>query len=165
MSTGDALHRVLSREIETLRTQLRGYRDEAMIWDLPAAGLSNSAGTLTLHLAGNLQHFIGAVLGGTGYVRDREREFAARGLTRDELFAELTAADAALASGLAGLTEDRLDTPYPLDFGGCVLPTRTILVRLVAHFGYHLGQIDIHRRLVTGDRKAMEEPPLSLLAG
>lgn len=163
MATADALQRVLSRELDTLRGQLRAYPNEAMLWDLPA-GLSNSAGTLTLHLAGNLQHFVGAVLGGTGYVRDREREFAARDLTRDELFAQLNAAEAALASGLASPTEERLDDPYPLEFAGCRLPTRTILLRLIAHFGYHLGQIDVHRRLVTGNRQALEEPPISLLA-
>jgi uncharacterized damage-inducible protein DinB len=35
----------------------------------------NSVGHLLLHLTGNLNHFVGATIAGTGYVRDRPREF------------------------------------------------------------------------------------------
>jgi uncharacterized damage-inducible protein DinB len=35
----------------------------------------NSIGHLLLHLTGNLNHYIGAVIAGSGYVRDRPREF------------------------------------------------------------------------------------------
>ena len=58
----------------------------AVIWissslSLPrahGAGLlvfGNSIGHLLLHFTGNLNHFIGATIAGTGYVRDRPREF------------------------------------------------------------------------------------------
>ena len=36
----------------------------------------NSFGHLLLHLTGNLNYYIGAQITGTGYVRDRDREFA-----------------------------------------------------------------------------------------
>src|SRR5947207_1958953 len=35
----------------------------------------NSVGHLVLHLTGNLNHYIGAAIGETGYVRDRPKEF------------------------------------------------------------------------------------------
>ncbi len=35
----------------------------------------NSIGHLVLHLTGNLNHYIGAVIAGTGYIRDRPHEF------------------------------------------------------------------------------------------
>ena len=37
--------------------------------------IGNSVGHLVLHLTGNLNHYIGAKIAGTGYVRDRPREF------------------------------------------------------------------------------------------
>jgi hypothetical protein len=46
-----------------------------------ADGISNSAGNLCLHLIGNLNHFIGATLGNTGYVRNREQEFSSKECT------------------------------------------------------------------------------------
>jgi hypothetical protein len=36
----------------------------------------NSVGHLVLHLTGNLNHYIGAVMAGTGYARDRPKEFS-----------------------------------------------------------------------------------------
>ncbi len=161
---GDAFRLVLSRELETLRVELRAYADDSQIWALPP-GTVNSAGTLALHLCGNLQHFIGAVLGQTGYERDREREFAARDLPRATLEAEVDAAREAVTSGLKGLDDAAIAAPYPVEFGGSTLPTAVILARLVAHFGYHLGQIDVHRRLVTGHAVAIEEPPIRMLEG
>src|ERR1041384_649946 len=71
----------LLRELRSLRLELEAYHDESLIWAQPA-GLPNSTGTLALHLAGNLRHYVGAVLGGNGYIRDRDLEFSARGLSR-----------------------------------------------------------------------------------
>lgn len=162
--TGEAFRLVLSRELETLRGQLRAYGDDEQIWIRPA-GAPNSAGNLALHLCGNLQHFVGAVLGQTGYVRDREREFTARDLPRATLEADIDAAREALSRGLAHLDAAGLSASYPAEFAGSTLPTAVILARLVAHFGYHLGQIDLHRRLVTGEAGPIEEPPIRMLEG
>ena len=38
--------------------------------------ISNSGGNLALHLIGNINHFFGANLGGTGFVRKRDLEFS-----------------------------------------------------------------------------------------
>lgn len=46
--------------------------DKLWIKPLP---FGNSIGHLVLHLTGNLNHFIGALIVGTGYVREREKEF------------------------------------------------------------------------------------------
>src|SRR2546423_9459734 len=67
----------LIEELEHLRDEVRKLgepRTEAQFWAKPVAS-GNSVGHLILHLAGNLNHFVGAQLGHTGYVRDREREF------------------------------------------------------------------------------------------
>ena len=79
---------VLTRDLKALRRELEAYDDERGLWAMPK-GVSNSAGTLAMHLAGNLRAFIGAQLGGTGYVRDRDAEFNRRDVPRSELLAQL----------------------------------------------------------------------------
>src|SRR2546428_12899647 len=90
---------ILRRDLGALRREIEAYADERDIWRV-APGISNCAGTLALHLAGNIQCFVGAVLGGTGYVRDRDAEFARRDVPRAELLRDIDAAIAAEASGI-----------------------------------------------------------------
>ncbi len=47
---------------------------DAQFWARPYP-YGNSMGHLVLHLTGNLNFFVGRQMAGTGYVRDREREF------------------------------------------------------------------------------------------
>src|SRR2546421_5404024 len=86
---------IMSRDLRALRREIEAYGDERDLWRV-APGISNCAGTLALHLAGNIQFFVGAVLAGTGYVRDRDAEFARRDGPRAEL---LRGIDAAVAAG------------------------------------------------------------------
>lgn len=140
----------LLRELAAVQRSIEAYPDDASVWALPN-GLPNSGGTLALHLAGNLQHYVGAVLGNSAFKRDRPAEFARRDVPRTELVRELTAAIAAVESTLPTLAVDGLSTPYPEPIGGRVLTTGAFLVHLATHLAYHLGQLDYHRRVVTGD--------------
>ena len=84
----DSLGRALLRDVGALRREIELFPDEAMVWQT-MPGIGNSAGTLALHIAGNLQHYFGAVLGGSGYRRDREAEFSRRDVARAEVLDEL----------------------------------------------------------------------------
>jgi hypothetical protein len=131
-----------------VRRELRAFPDEDLIWAHPP-GAPNSAGTLALHLCGNLQHFIGAQLGATGYVRDRDAEFSDRGVPLVELERRIDQTQDAV-EGTLRLGAIDLDAEYPLEVAGVRLSTRTFLLHLTSHLAYHLGQIDYHRRIVTG---------------
>jgi len=140
---------LLDRDLRALGRELEAYPDERQIWrEVP--GLPNSAGTLALHLAGNVQHYIGARWGGTGYVRDRDAEFARRAVPRAELLAEVERARKAVAAGLERVPPGALDEDYPETIGHSRIRTSDYLLHLCTHFAYHLGQLDAHRRLVTG---------------
>lgn len=143
------IQHVLVRDLEVLRASLRAYPNEETIWALPP-GISNSAGTLALHLVGNLQHFIGAELGNTGYVRDRVAEFSDRDVPLALIEHRIDATILAVKETLSRIVDRDLDQIYPLEIGGYHLSTRLFLTHLVSHTGYHLGQIDYHRRLISG---------------
>jgi len=126
-------------------TQLAEPLAEDRLWKKPVEP-GNSIGHLILHLTGNLNHFVGAQLGGTGYERDREREFTeTRPPAKAELLANFQAAVATFRRVVEPLTSDQLAAPHPSGRFGTVLQT---LVHLVAHFALHRGQMSYLARLV-----------------
>jgi hypothetical protein len=145
----DYLVGVVVRDMKALGREVEAYPDDASLWRVPP-GVANSGGTLALHLCGNVQHFFGTVLAGTGYVRDRAAEFNRRDVSRAEIAAQVQAAVAAAEQGLAKVSDAALARDFPEQIAGHTLVTGECLVHLVAHLGYHLGQVDYHRRLVTG---------------
>jgi hypothetical protein len=144
------LHRAFVRDASTVREELLAYPEERQIWTVPP-GIKNSAGTLALHICGNLQHFVGGLFGRTGYARSRSAEFSRRDVPRSELLIECDAALDAITRGFAELTDDALSRPFPDQLAGATLPTGLALLHMATHLAYHLGQIDYHRRLVTGE--------------
>lgn len=145
---------ILDRDLRALRREIEAYPDEDSLWLTPA-GVSNSAGTLALHLAGNVQHYLGARLGGTGYVRDRPAEFARRHVRRAEIVQEIEAARQALAAAQHRLTGSNLPEDFPEVIGNLLFETGDYLIHLVSHFTFHLGQLDYHRRMVTGQTEGI----------
>lgn len=145
---------MLLRELAAVQRSVEAYPDDSSLWALPP-GLPNAGGTLVLHLTGNLQHYVGALLGNTGYLRDRPAEFARRDVPRAELLREVAAAVAAVNHTMPTLREEALTEPYPETIGGNVLTTGAFLGHLATHLAYHLGQLDFHRRVVTGDSKGV----------
>jgi hypothetical protein len=140
---------LFTRDLTRLGQEVGAFPDEVSIWaTLP--GFTNSAGTLTLPLEGNLREYIGRHLGGLPYARDRPAEFATRGVPQAELVARVARLRHDIPAAVAGLPADALDAVYPADALGVPLTTRQFLVHLQGHLNYHLGQIDCLRRVITG---------------
>lgn len=161
----DNVLRMLHRELAAVQREVEAYPDDESLFRL-APGISNAGGSLALHLAGNLRHFVGAVLGESGYKRDRDAEFSARGLSREHVSRELTDAMEQVVRALRNLDPMRLDTDFPTPVGpGATLRTDVMLLHLAVHAGYHLGQIDYHRRLISGSDTTVGTLPLQALTG
>ena len=143
----ESIHQILLRDLDRLETEIRAYASDELLWAVRGE-IHNSAGTLCLHLCGNLQHYFGAVLGSTGYQRDRRAEFARRDVSREELLQQIQAARAAVSVTLPRLDERRLDDDYPERVFDHPVSTRFFFIHLTAHLGYHLGQVNYHRRLM-----------------
>lgn len=145
----DTLRRMFRRDIAAVRREVEAYPDDESLWTI-VPGIANSGGTLALHLAGNLRHFIGAAVGNSGYIRDRDAEFADRGATRAEVAAHLSDAEDVVDRTLSELSASQLENEYSLPVGGLQVRLGPFLLHLAVHLGYHLGQLDYHRRIVTG---------------
>jgi uncharacterized damage-inducible protein DinB len=145
-----AVAAILDRDLQALAREVMAYPDERALWATPT-GITNSAGTLALHLAGNVRHYLGATLGGTGFVRDRPAEFASRDVPRATILGQIEEARVAVRAAAARLSDERQDEDYPEVVGGVRVATGEYLIHLVSHFAYHLGQLDYHRRVVTGN--------------
>ena len=153
----------LVRELEGFKRELALFPDDESVWTtLP--GVTNSAGNLALHVAGNLQYFIGAVLGGTGYVRNRELVFGQRSGPRENVYVELDAAIAVVRKVLPGISDATLDQNFPEAVMGLTFPTGRFLVHLCSHAGFHLGQAGYLRRIITRDSTSSGPVPLGPLA-
>ena len=144
-----AVAAMLDRDLATLRREVEAYPDERDLWrEIP--GVSNVGGTLVLHLTGNLQHYFGTRLADTGYLRDRPGEFARRSVPRSELLGEIEAARAAVKAASTKVSPAQLAADFPELIAGSRITTDEYLTHLAVHFAYHLGQLDYHRRVITG---------------
>ncbi len=146
---------ILDRDLRALAREVEAYADERDLWRVPP-GVANSGGTLALHLTGNVQHYFGARLAGTGYRRDRPAEFADRDVPRTEILQRIEAARVAVRAASEAVDESALAADFPEVLGGVRVATGEYLLHLLAHFAYHLGQLDYHRRLVTGDNRGVD---------
>lgn len=142
---------ILDRDLRTLSREVLAYPDEKQLWQV-VPHMPNVGGTLVLHLVGNLRYYIGAKLGGTGYVRDRAEEFARRDVPRKELLEQIESARTDVAGSLASRRDESLPAVFPDVIAEMHVSTEEYLLHLLTHFAYHLGQLDTHRRTVTGDQ-------------
>lgn len=160
----DWITNVITRELKALRREIETYPSDADLWEV-RPGITNPGGNLALHLAGNLQYFLGNVLGQNGYVRNRDAEFASKDVPRAELLREIDNALAAVESGMSRISEADLAKPYPEAVGGVESTTGAFLAHFATHLAYHLGQVDYHRRILTGEAKTVKAMALTELGG
>ena len=142
-----ALKSLFERDLEKLKKEISSYKNEENIWKVKKHIL-NSGGNLTLHIIGNLNHFVGGILGNSGYVRDRDAEFAKKDVTVVEMKRQIDELKAVIYNTLASLSDEDIDKIFPLQVFGYEMTTRYFLIHLLAHLNYHLGQINYHRRLL-----------------
>lgn len=138
---------LITRDLQKLKSELVLYQNESSIWKTDK-NITNTAGNLCLHLVGNLNTYIGATLGHTGYLRDRDAEFALKNISRYELIQKIDATIAMINSVLPEIDEKALKAEFPLLVLKEKTTTEYFLVHLAVHLGYHLGQVNYHRRLL-----------------
>ena len=141
------LRKLFLRDLGKLEKEINAYRHEPSLW-LIDKEILNSAGNLCKHLTGNLKHFIGHILGKTGYIRDREAEFSTPHLSKAALSLEIATTKEAINLAFDQLDTTKMKLKYPIDVLGYEMTVQYFLFHLLSHLNYHLGQINYHRRLL-----------------
>ena len=141
------LAKLFERDILKLKTEISSYADETKLW-ITSEGISNSGGNLCLHLLGNLQHYIGGNLGGSGYVRNRPEEFSQKNIPVKEIIAAIDRVAILIPQTIQSLSDETMQSDYPEKVFDYSMTTGYFLIHLLAHLSYHLGQINYHRRFI-----------------
>ncbi len=140
------LSELIVRDLDKLVTELKSFKHEENIWKA-APGVTNSAGNLTLHLVGNLNHFIGSMLGNSGYQRNRDAEFASKNVTRATLIESIHATKTVVASTFSSVTDAALNEDFPFEVFGKKSALHYVTL-FYGHLSYHLGQVNYLRRIL-----------------
>lgn len=133
------------RDLNKLKEEIGLFKSEADLWKVKG-DIKNAPGTLALHLIGNLKHFVGSQFANTGYVRDREKEFSQRDVSKADLIKEIDEVIKLVEKVLSELSEEKMNAEYPLEFLGAKRSVHEIFFILYGHLNYHLGQINYFRR-------------------
>ena len=148
----ETLKRLFRRDLNNLRKEIESYKSEETIW-VTEKGINNSGGNLCLHLIGNLNTYLGAVIGKSNYIRNRELEFSAKDIPRVELLNKIDETIITVESALEKLTDEDIDAEYPILVFDTKTTTEYLLVHLATHLTYHIGQVNYHRRLLDKSSK------------
>lgn len=138
---------IYERDLNKLKEEIESYHNEENLWRIDE-NISNSAGNLCLHLVGNLKTYIGAELGKTGYIRERDLEFSQKNIPRTDLLRAIEETKEIVSNTLSQLTNEDLEKEYTLVKNYPFKTTYHLLIHLTVHLSYHLGQINYHRRLL-----------------
>ncbi len=143
----EAERRLLAESLPRLERCLSLLTEEE-IWQRPNAA-TPSVGNLILHLCGNVRQWIVAALGGAPDVRRRAEEFNPTDpIPADELRARLTATLRQAHETLRRLDPASLLEKRPVQ--GFEETGIAILVHVVEHFSYHVGQISFRVKTLHG---------------
>ena len=134
----------ISALFERVRRRVRGLVDPLsteQLWRRPFP-YGNSIGHLLLHLTGNLSYYIGAQIAGTGYVRDRPREFADTSRRdKDDVLRDFDRAVDMVLETLAAQREEDWRAPYRATGADDVTDRLGAFLQCATHADHHAGQI------------------------
>ena len=150
-AVAESLSQLFIRDLNRLENEIKAYPNDELLWVIQG-DIKNPTGNLCLHLCGNLQYYFGTVLGNSGYARNRDLEFSAKGLSRDYLIAEIQKTKHVVAAILNSISTETLEATYPEIVFTEPMSTQYFLIHLQGHLNYHLGQINYHRRLVAATK-------------
>lgn len=142
----ETLKSLFNRDLNQLKVEIESYQNESQLWVIDK-NISNSGGNLCLHLIGNINTYIGAEIGKTGYIRNRPLEFSLKDILKSELINKIEETILVVNKALDSVTEADLESIYPQIVFEKEMTTGFFLVHLATHLAYHLGQINYHRRL------------------
>ncbi|TAG99598.1 MAG: DinB superfamily protein [Sphingobacteriales bacterium] len=135
------------KELERLKQEILAYAADDQLWATPPNAIA--AGNLCLQLTGSLQHYIGNLIGDSGYIRNKEAELKAKNLSRERLLEEVDNTSTIVVNTLEELSKTELQKVFPTTEFEEPVTTEFYVLHLLKVLGYYLGQIRYHRLVVT----------------
>jgi ribosomal protein S8 len=136
------------KELDKLKNEINAYESDELIWK-SVEGAQVTGGNLCLYIAGNLQHNIGAMIGDSGYIRNKEAELKAKNVSRERLMEEIENTRQVVVDTLEQVSKSELLKVFPTKDFEEPVTTEFYLVHLLNNFGFNLGQIHMHRKVVS----------------
>lgn len=133
------------RDINKMIEEIKAFKKDENIWRTSGT-IKNSCGNLALHIIGGSNYLIGKQLGRTDFIRNRDNEFIEKNIPRDFLISELEKLRILIRKIFTNLTEQEMESDFPIPFDNANNPTSYVLIQLLTHLNYHLGQINYLRR-------------------
>ena len=130
------------RDLRKLIEEVNLFRDEENLWRT-AGSIKNASGNLVLHIIGGTNYLFGTILAQTGYVRNRDLEFIQKGVARKDLVAQL---EELIPMVTRTVSVQDMEVEYPIPFDDAKRTNGYVLMQLLAHLNYHLGQANYLRR-------------------
>ena len=135
------------RDLRKFIEEVNAFKNEENLWKIQGT-VKNSSGNLVSHIIGGLNHYFGATLAHSGYVRNRDLEFSVKGTPRKELVAQLEALIPMIRKTLEAFTPEKMEAGFPITFDGAKNSNSYVLTQLLVHLNYHLGQVNYLRRIL-----------------
>lgn len=149
----DPLILSISQQLESLHNDIfkavDSLGDAEINWAHPR--LSNTMGILLRHVAGSERYWIREVVGGQPVHRNRDAEFVKDHPTKAPLIDNLRRAHAEVQDVLRSLTASDLAAviEIPWDTQRRSVTKIWVILHSVEHTAYHLGQIQLFKKMAT----------------
>jgi len=143
----DELIKIYDRDLDRLKNEIKAFEQESNLWKTTGR-IKNPAGNLCLHLAGNLNTYIGRNIGQTGYIRDRYAEFHLKNVPKETLLEQVDDVQSIVLSTISQMEGGELEEIHTENIFGYEMTNGFLLIHLAAHLSYHLGQINYLRRIL-----------------
>jgi hypothetical protein len=135
------------RDIRKLIVEINLFKNEENLWHTSGT-IKNSCGNLALHIICGLNYLIGEVLSHSGYVRNRNLEFTAKGVDRKLIVEQLEKLIDTIRTAISQFTAEQMESPFPIFFDKENATNGYVLTQLLLHLNYHLGQVNYLRRML-----------------
>lgn len=137
-----------TREIDKLKNEVLNFESDEQLWKTPEPQIT-PAGNTCLYLAGTLQHYIGNIMGDSGYIRNKEAEMKARNVPRERLLEEIDNTKQVVIDTLEQISKTELQKVFPTNEFEEPITTEFYLIHLLKNVGFHVGQISVLRQLAS----------------
>ena len=132
-------------DILKLIEEVNSFKNEENLWNT-CGTIKNSSGNIALHIIGGLNYLVGAKLSHTGYVRNRDQEFTVKRVDRKIIIEQLQGLLGLIKNTISKMTQEQMESPFPIFFDKENATNDYVLIQLLLHLNYHLGQVNYLRR-------------------